>query len=104
MVCERELSARAQVHRRRLRAATRAARSTDDIPAAIRDEHELRGAMFFGTPLELIAELERCHHVSAAVVPVLGRFAEDEFVCALRDLYPGLDVVVGTRSRAATAT
>lgn len=76
----------------------------DDIPAAIRDEHELRGAMFFGTPLELIAELERCRHVSAAVVLVLGRFAEDEFVGALRDLYPGLDVVVGTRSRAATAT
>ncbi len=65
----------------------------DDIKTAMQDEHALQGAMFLATPLDLIAELERCN-LGAATVLLRGRFAHDEFVGALRDLYPGLDIVV----------
>lgn len=57
-------------------------------------EPDARGAMVLGTPLELISELERCTQVSAASVLLLGSFARDEVADALRDIYPGLDVVL----------
>ena len=66
----------------------------DDVKAAMHAETDTRGAMVLGTPLELISELERCTQVSAASVLLLGSFARDEVAEALRDLYPGLDVVV----------
>lgn len=66
----------------------------DDVKAAMRAESDARGTMVLGTPLDLISELERCTRVSAASVVLLGRFARDEMADALRDLYPGLDVVV----------
>lgn len=67
----------------------------DDIKSAMQDEREFAGAMFLETPLDLISELERCN-LAAATVLLRGRFAHDEFVGALREIYPGLDIVVAT--------
>jgi alkanesulfonate monooxygenase SsuD/methylene tetrahydromethanopterin reductase-like flavin-dependent oxidoreductase (luciferase family) len=64
----------------------------DDVKTAMKDE--VRGTMFLGTPLDLIAELERCNQWSAASVVLVGHFAQDELANALRDIYPGLDVVL----------
>ncbi len=66
----------------------------DDVKAAMRQAKGVHGAMFLGTPLDLIAELERCKQLSAATVVLVGQFASDDFATALRDLYPGLDVVI----------
>jgi hypothetical protein len=65
----------------------------DDVKTAIQNE-SVNGTMVLGTPLELIAELERCTQPHAASVVLLGQFARDEVADALRDIYPGLDVVV----------
>ena len=51
--------------------------------------------MVLGTPLALIAELERIKQLTAATVFLVGQFASDDFASALRDIYPGLDVVLG---------
>lgn len=66
----------------------------DDVKAAMRAARGAHGAMFLGTPLELIAELERCKQVRSATVVLVGEFARDDFAAALRDIYPGLDVVI----------
>jgi hypothetical protein len=66
----------------------------DDIRAAVRAEEKFPGAMLLGTPLELIAELERCLHVSAASVMLIGSYARDEYALALQDIYPGLEIVL----------
>ena len=66
----------------------------DDVKTAMQDPDALHGTMFLGTPLDLIEELERCTQLSAASVVLLGQFARDEVADALRDIYPGLDVVV----------
>lgn len=68
----------------------------DDVRSAMHGEGESRNAMVLGTPLDLIAELERIKQLNAATVVLVGRFAHDEFASALRDIYPGLDVVMGT--------
>ena len=64
----------------------------DDVKNAMQEE--LRATMVLGTPLDLIGELERCTQLSAASVVLVGQFARDEVADALRDIYPGLDVVV----------
>jgi alkanesulfonate monooxygenase SsuD/methylene tetrahydromethanopterin reductase-like flavin-dependent oxidoreductase (luciferase family) len=66
----------------------------DDVKAAMQDEQAVHGTMFLGTPLDLIGELERLTQLSAASVVLVGQFARDEVADALRDIYPGLDVVV----------
>lgn len=66
----------------------------DDIRAAVRAEHVFPGAMLLGTPLDLISELERCYHVSAASVMLVGAYARDEYATALKDIYPGLEIVI----------
>lgn len=66
----------------------------DDVKTAMQDEKAVRGTMFLCTPLELIEELERCPQLDAASVVLVGQFARDEVADALRDIYPGLDVVV----------
>ena len=66
----------------------------DDVKSAMQDESGLHGTMVLGTPLDLIAELERCTQLSAATVVLVGRFAQDEVADALRDIYPGLDVAL----------
>ena len=66
----------------------------DDAKTAMRDPEAARGTMILGTPLELIGELERCTQLTAASVLLLGQFARDEVADALRDIYPGLDVVI----------
>jgi alkanesulfonate monooxygenase SsuD/methylene tetrahydromethanopterin reductase-like flavin-dependent oxidoreductase (luciferase family) len=66
----------------------------DDVKTAKQDDHAMHGTMFLGTPLDLIAELERCKQLSAASVVLFGRYARDEVADALRDIYPGLDVVM----------
>jgi alkanesulfonate monooxygenase SsuD/methylene tetrahydromethanopterin reductase-like flavin-dependent oxidoreductase (luciferase family) len=68
----------------------------DDVQSAMRVEGDARNAMYLGTPLDLIAELERCNQLTAATVFLVGGFARDDFATALRDIYPGLDVVIGT--------
>ena len=47
----------------------------DDVKAAMRQAKGVHGAMFLGTPLDLIAELERCKQLSAATVVLVGQFA-----------------------------
>jgi hypothetical protein len=66
----------------------------DDVKAAMRDSEATDGTMYLGTPLDLIEELERCTQLSAASVVLRGQFARDDVADALRDIYPGLDVVV----------
>jgi alkanesulfonate monooxygenase SsuD/methylene tetrahydromethanopterin reductase-like flavin-dependent oxidoreductase (luciferase family) len=66
----------------------------DDVKSAMQSETGVQGTMFLGTPLDLIEELERCTQLSAASVVLIGQFARDEVADALRDIYPGLDVVV----------
>jgi alkanesulfonate monooxygenase SsuD/methylene tetrahydromethanopterin reductase-like flavin-dependent oxidoreductase (luciferase family) len=66
----------------------------DDVKTAMQNETAAQGTMILGTPLDLIEELERCTQLSAASVVLLGRFAHDEVADALRDIYPGLDVVI----------
>jgi len=66
----------------------------DDVRTAMQDEDSVHGTMFLGTPLDLIEELERCTQPSAASVLLVGQFARDEVADALRDIYPGLDVVI----------
>ena len=66
----------------------------DDVKGAMHGDGDSRNAMFLGTPLELISELERCKHHGAATVILVGQFACDDFATALRDIYPGLDVVI----------
>ncbi|HEY5950910.1 MAG TPA: hypothetical protein VIV40_35700 [Kofleriaceae bacterium] len=66
----------------------------DDLRAAMKDEQAVHGTMFLGTPLDLIEELERRSQLSAASVVLVGQFARDDVADALRDIYPGLDVVV----------
>ena len=66
----------------------------DDVKAAMHGDGAPRNAMFLGTPLELIAELERCKQHGTATVILAGQFASDDFASALRDIYPGLDVVI----------
>jgi alkanesulfonate monooxygenase SsuD/methylene tetrahydromethanopterin reductase-like flavin-dependent oxidoreductase (luciferase family) len=68
----------------------------DDLEGATQERSESRNAMLLGTPLQLIAELERIKHRSAATVFLVGEFACDDFASALRDIYPELDVVIGT--------
>lgn len=66
----------------------------DDVKTAMKNDDAVHGTMFLGTPLDLIAELERCTQLTAASVLLLGQFARDDVADALRDIYPGLDVVV----------
>jgi hypothetical protein len=66
----------------------------DDVKTVMKEGRGVQGAMVLGTPLELIAELERCKQLSAATVFLVGEFARDDFASALRDIYPGLDVVI----------
>jgi len=66
----------------------------DDVKTAMTDGEALSGTMFLGTPLELIEELERCVRPDLASVMLLGQFARDDVADALRDIYPGLDVVM----------
>jgi len=67
----------------------------DDVKA-VNDEGAPRNATFLGTPLELIAELERCKQHGTATVILAGQFASDDFASALRDIYPGIDVIIST--------
>jgi hypothetical protein len=66
----------------------------DDVKTAMQTADAAHGTMFLGTPLDLIGELERCTQLSAASVVLFGQFARHEVADALRDLYPGLDVVI----------
>jgi alkanesulfonate monooxygenase SsuD/methylene tetrahydromethanopterin reductase-like flavin-dependent oxidoreductase (luciferase family) len=70
----------------------------DDVKTAMQVESAAQGTMVLGTPLELIGELERCTQLSAASVVLVGHFARDEVADALRDIYPGLDVVIAANA------
>ena len=70
----------------------------DDVKTALQAVSAVTGTMVLGTPLELIGELERCTQLSAASVVLQGQFARDEVADALRDIYPGLDVVIAANA------